>query len=522
MQTLAIVVAMSASSSAAEPCSGQSCEAQKEVAIEAVWSHPVERTVHAPDKIVVTGEMKGTTFTPTTVTIPDPAGAEVDRGPVSFPLLENLAPLFEFRTFGVEERTLVERDGDALTVRCGAGDRPAGAAFSTEGFRYPRAMRGGLVIEGETASNFSFAVVPKGADAPDHPAASNGSAPALASIPASEWNDGGRDRELVVSCPVGAGTVAISSIHIVPPLSGGPAGVGTWVWDITRWLGRPEQLLLLLRSRDADDVFLQVSIDDGEVVDREELSRLIAILSAGGIGVHAVEGDPDMVTQIGRVNALERARVLRHFMETTGLRSVQYDIEPYLRPDHVADPAAGWSAWAETIHELAAALGGPVDVVVPFWILTDPAGERALQAVQDSVSGVTVMVYRTDVANVERIAEGWLSWGVARDLPIGIALENGPLPAEIHKTFVRAERGEVALDRSGERHSVLPFPEPVPDSGNRPVYSFSHEVEVSPSRISFLDDKEALARTRERLSRTLPAWESFQGLLIHDLITTKE
>jgi hypothetical protein len=514
---LLIACTMLPSLSAAGSCKGPACRMHKEVAIEPVWTHPVERTHRPPDRIVVTGAIKNAIFTPTAVTIPFPSEELTDE-PASLPLLENLAPLFTFRIFGIEERVSVERHAQGFVVRCGSGDRPAGAAFSAKGFRYPRAMRGDLVLEGRTASDFSFAVVANGADAPEQPASSLADG-LLASIRAGEWNDGDPRRELIVSCPPCAGTVTISAIVLVPRPSVEGTGAGTWIWDVEPWWDQAERLLLLLRHRKADEVFLQVPIGGG-VADFGRIQRLIETLSAGGIGVHAVEGDPDMVTRAGRAHALERARILRRLVETTRLRSVQYDIEPYLRPDHSADPVADWRAWAETIRELAAALGGKIDVVMPFWMMDRPAGQQALESVQGALSGVSVMAYRTDLVEIERIAERWLSWGESRDLAIGIALENGPLATEVHKTFVRAESGQVALDRSAEQHSVLLFADRISDSYARPVYSFSHEVEVPASRISFLGHQEALTRARQRLSRTLSAWGSFRGLLVHELITT--
>jgi hypothetical protein len=138
--------------------------------------------------------------------------------------------------------------------------------------------------------------------------------------------------------------------------------------------------------------------------------------------------------------------------------------------------------------------------------------------VEGAISNVTVMAYRTDAVEVERIAEGWLSWGVEQGLPVGIALENGTLPAEIHRTFARADRGNVMLDRAHDMPMVQMFAGEISSSYTKPTYSFSHEVEVLPSRISFMDDRSALATARKRLDRTLSSWDSFDGLLVHGLI----
>ena len=426
--------------------------------------------------------------------------------------------MLKTRSFGIEDRVTVSRDGEALLIRCEAGERPAGVALHSEAFRYPRALQGELVVEGRAASGFSYAIVAAGADAPE-PSAADSSGVVLASIPASQWNDGAPARELVVSCPKEAATASVSAIRIVPRGDGAPAGVGTWLWDARPWLDDPEGLAALARRKRVADLYLQVRIEGGEVADSARLLHLIDVLSAAGVAMHAVEGDAEMATEMGRSHALERARVLRRFIEAgAGLRSIQYDIEAYLMPDHVADPAAGWRGWATTINELAKVLRQKIPIVVPFWMLDDSEGENALRMVEEAISGVTVMAYRTDVAEVERIAEAWLSWGVERRTRVALALENGPLPVEVHQTFQRSAKGNVVLDRDAGKPVVRMFAADVYHSDTKPTYSFSHETVVLPSRISFMGDTVAVAVARGRLDRTLSSWTSFDGLLVHGLI----
>ncbi|WP_274627699.1 hypothetical protein [Arvimicrobium flavum] len=512
---------------AAQACGTATCTSQVEgspiiVAAsaqspEVVWSHPIARYDSPPDTLVLTGVMKDGRFVPGSVAVPKPSPGDAPA-PDPFPLDANLLPILEARSFGLEERAKLSRVGEAVTLSCKAGEQPAGVALHAAAFRFPRAMRGDLVVEGRAVPGFAFAVVAAGADAPAPPAV-GASGPTLASIPASEWNGGDAARELVINCPKEAASASISAVRIVPHEDREPADAGTWLWDARPWLDDPERLAALVRRERIANLYLQVRIEGGAVADDAGLRRLIDVLAASGVAIHAVEGDAEMATETGRAHALKRARVLRRFIEDgSGLRSIQYDIEPYLMPQHVADPFAGWTGWATTINELAEALGRTIAIVVPFWMLDDPAGKAALQMVEGAISGVTVMAYRTDLAEVESIAEAWLNWGVERRQPIAIALENGPLPVEIHQTFRRAEKGILYIDRDAREPMVRMLEAEVPASHARPTYSFSHETVAPPSRISFMDDRPALVVARERLDRTLSSWASFDGLLVHGLI----
>jgi hypothetical protein len=163
-------------------------------------------------------------------------------------------------------------------------------------------------------------------------------------------------------------------------------------------------------------------------------------------------------------------------------------------------------------------LGRRISVVVPFWMRDDEAGRDALRLAEGSISGVTVMAYRTEIAEIEQLAAAWLDWGAERGLSVRIALENGPLPVEVHQTFVRAEKGRLAIDTAGQPHVVKIFAAAISDSYTRPVYAFSHETETPPSRVSFMGDLPALTRVRSRLARNLSAWASYGGLAVHALI----
>ncbi len=514
----------------AHACEGSSCPARgkgSDSAMtnvtpppEVLWSHPIARFEVPPRRVVVSGLREAGRFLPSSAFVPD-VEDDLSAGRAPFPLETNLTTMLDFRVFGAEERATVSRDRDALIFRCVSGERPAGLVLSTRDLRYPRGLRGDLLVEGQSASKFTFALSAAGGDAaevswPKTPLARG----ILATISSGEWHEVDGGLELVVSCPLKAATATISGIRLIPDGRRTSAGIGTWLWDARPWLGDPRGLAAEAARHSIKDIFLQIRIVDGQVADAGGLKRLIDIVSAAGVAVHAVEGDAEMATPAGRLHALTRALAIRDFMDAGAtLNSVQYDIEPYLRADHAADPDAGWNEWAVTINDLSDVFTGKVSIVVPFWMLDNPAGKLALRSVTGSISGVAVMAYRTDVAQVERIAEGWLAWGGERGVPVSIALENGPIPTEFQRTFVRAENGNLLVDRSKDVHAVVMLSGSVSDSYTKPAFSFSHEIEVDPLRISFLDDRSKLTATRGRLERTLSAWGSFDRLMVHGLIT---
>jgi hypothetical protein len=166
---------------------------------------------------------------------------------------------------------------------------------------------------------------------------------------------------------------------------------------------------------------------------------------------------------------------------------------------------------------LAQAWGSPVSVVVPFWMLGEEAGLAAIETARHAISQIVVMAYRTQPDEVFAISEPWLSWGAAHGVPIAIALENGPLPVELHKSYVRAETGPLILSyRDGEGRITL-LSEHIRASDDRLVYALSHETRVNPARISFMNDRRQLSDVRSRLSRLFGAWSSFDGFMLHEL-----
>jgi hypothetical protein len=446
------------------------------------------------------------------------AGRAADEpAPRPFPLDGNLIGLFEHRSFGVEERATARKDAAILHINCAKGSRPAGFALHAPSWRYPRRMRSDIVVAGQGIEDFRFHVVPSGQDAPSttEPAEVRFG---TVSLPLQNWSVRGDDIDFVIICPQSASEAVITDIRIVPRPVKRTAGIGTWLWNIRPWLDDPGALARLAQGQGVRSLSIQICIEDDGIAEQAKLLRLLRIVSAAGVAIRAVEGDPEMASPAGRANALKRARLLRRFSERNGLiHSFQYDIEPYLRREFAADSSTAWREWAMTVRELSGTLGQRIDVVVPFWMRESEAGQLACDWVADAISGVTVMAYRTDVGLVEEIAEDWLAWGYDCRVSVALALENGKVPRKYRRPNRPARGANVGFDRS-TTPKVEMLNEEVSNSYTKATYSFSHEVEVNPSRISFMGDPCALADARERLTRHLSAWASFGGLLVHGMI----
>ncbi|WP_448956349.1 hypothetical protein [Labrys neptuniae] len=490
------------------------------------WSFPIGAVAAAPEKIVVIGIKRNGEFTPTEVVPPQSGKSQPPTRLASFPLETNVLPLFKHESFGVEERVALTASQNGVAIACSPGQRPAGAVFSAAGFGFPAGMNGSLRIEGHGAAGYGLALVVPGQDAPT---TRPDTRPALpAAIPSSAWQGrtwryGDGVRNLVVTCPQVAATATLTAIRLLPEASAGPKGTGSWIWDLQPWLADPDSLARQAAAAGIDRLYLQFRLRDGEVEEAPRVAHLIEVLDRAGITVNAVEGDAAMATSAGRAHALDRAKALKTFKQAGHpIVTFQYDIEPYLRPEYAVDRAAGWREWAVTVKALAQVLGEPIEVVLPFWMLDDETGVEALESVRGSIKGVGVMAYRTDPALVEQIAQPWLHWQAGAAIPVGIALENGPVPDEYHRTYVRASRGEVVFDRPGEIATVRILTEPVTGSETKPAYSLSYEVEVNSSRISFMNARQTLAQARSRLERTLSAWPGFGGLLIHEVLRPEQ
>ncbi|HEX8578465.1 MAG TPA: hypothetical protein VF655_02580, partial [Allosphingosinicella sp.] len=196
------------------------------------------------------------------------------------------------------------------------------------------------------------------------------------------------------------------------------------------------------------------------------------------------------------------------------LAGIQYDIEPYTLAAWGAEPA-GYRGWARAVRTLALNAGEPVHLVLPFWIAEEEEGAAFLREIESSVSGVTIMAYRTDAASVSTIAEPLLNWGSKTGKPVRVALETGAVAEETEENFVGAPRGRIAVvtgEDGKARATLLDQDATIPGAA---MYTLAARTTAPPERISFLGDDRRMLDTAGALAAPLGAWAAFDGFAYH-------
>ena len=488
-----------------------------------LWSGRVAVPTPAPSRIVIEGSESDGRFVPHAVRIPNDGPAPAMKVPL--PIGENLLDRFQTRPFGSEGRVAAERSQDGLVIRCGEGTAPAGVVLETGPFHFPRAAHLRLVVAGlGSGEQLGLSLSEQGADAPWPPQVLTDAKGGSLKLPPNPPADVPPSRKIVINCPSRQASLRLNSVALEPDLPPRHSNTGTWLWRAEAWLEGPARIEEWATASQLDRIFLQLKIDRGEVTDSTALADFVTRLKGRGISAHAVEGDPAMATAHGLSHALRRVAAIRRYQIASPpgarLTGLQFDIEPYLLADFALDPATIWARWAEAIQALSSAWGEPVSVVVPFWILDSEAGAAAMAAVRPAISNLTVMAYRTDTGEITALSEPWLAWGTLNGVPVSVALENGPLETEVHRTFVRAETGSLRLSMEGRKATVSLFSNLAEARQDDLAYAFHHETRINPARISFMNNRDKLAVARAELTRLLVAWPSFDGLMIHALDKT--
>lgn len=205
-------------------------------------------------------------------------------------------------------------------------------------------------------------------------------------------------------------------------------GSSAWVWEPSAWRDRGDQLLDRARRLGLKRLYVTIGISDGVILHHPTLEEFLAAAERHQIAIEAVEGDPHMTSGRGLALALERAKALRALLRSgygCCLGGVQYDIEPYARRGWNGD-AADFAQWSKAIARLAEALGEPVDIAVPFWLLGYAHGEAMLDELRSALRLITVMAYRTAEAELFEIAQLRDRWASQAVIPWQMALEAGP------------------------------------------------------------------------------------------------
>ncbi|MGU7778709.1 hypothetical protein [Burkholderia sp. PU8-34] len=478
-------------------------------------------------RIAVSGVVDDNRFVPVAI---GPASPDYPAKPDMLLFNTPLLSGFTLRPFGQEERASARRspEGDAIAIACRPGRQPAGVVLERASARWPRTVAGDVVLAGRGDDGFQWGMAANGRDPaalyPLHRTAGNGQLHGridLATVPAGTDDSA---RNLVLLCPSDGGRIDLTDVRLTPRTAAAEGGRAAWVWQRDRWQDGGGDLLADAARYKVTRLYIALPIADDEVTGAAALRDFVARARGAGIEVWAVEGDPEMVTEKGREQALARLRAIGQYQrastERARLGGVQYDIEPYQLPAYRDDPNAVVHAWGTTVAALGEAADVPLDAVLPFWLLDVPGGDELLERIGQSARSLTIMAYRTDAEHVQRVAAPLLAWGAARNFPVSVALESGPMQDEWTQTYAPVPPGGAAtLWLLPEDGRVVAMRLDHAATAERGVgYVEGHRERIDAATVSFLGDAQRLLTVSAGLQPVFRAWPNYAGIAFHGLL----
>ena len=443
--------------------------------------------------------------------------------PAPMPFARNLLDAMTVRAFGLDERVQASLEDGRLRVTCSAGERPAGVLL-TGPWLLPRAD-GALRATYTSTGRFGWQVADAKRAARDT-ALDMGelrrAANASADLRPPQDLDRSSWRQFTLVCPREPAVLTLDELTLLPAAMTDPlrAPRATWAWSPNEWRERGEDLLIWAMNARIGEVFISVPLGDGRVQDADALGAFVRRAGERGIAVSAVEGDPQMVLPAEQAATVARAAAYAAYNAAAApearLKSVQFDVEPYLLPSHVLPREEQDRHYLALAAKLRAATGTiPLDFVVPYWWHDKAALLRELARHADRL---TVMDYRTDPDQIYRLAAPFLDWGVEYGKQVRIALEAGPIGAETQRRYQRTAPGApgdlLLFEVDGHKILLLlKVPAPHPQAT---TYLQSGARPIDGSATTFHTDKSALERLLPALERTFGAWKSFAGIALHE------
>ena len=205
------------------------------------------------------------------------------------------------------------------------------------------------------------------------------------------------------------------------------AGASAWFWEAAAWRDEGRALVEMASRLGLRRLYVSVEIRGGVVRDLPLFTQFIVQAQARGVAIEIVEGDPRMIAGRGLVHAIERAEIVRASLLDRSdrlLAGVQYDIEPYVA-GRWRGTAADCARWEDAVIALVNAVGEPVDLVLPYWLLDFAPATQMLGRLPRALRSVTVMAYRTSEQELLDIARRWAGWTGDLGIPLQLAVETG-------------------------------------------------------------------------------------------------
>ena len=295
-----------------------------------------------------------------------------------------------------------------------------------------------------------------------------------------------------------------------------------WFWSPAAWLDTPELIFQQAAAHKLGRVYITVLLRDGAVAHAEALGDFIVAARSHGLSVWAVLGDPAAVIPDQQVVlaglAAGLAEYNRHAEAARRLEGLQLDVEPYLLPGYLLQPAAWQQRYVETVqrvHEAAPEL--PLDLAMPYW-WGEPqhGGSDLLDRLQPSIQGITVMDYRTDFDDIVRFAQPFLDWGTRAGRRIAIAIERMPIDDEERRVYARDTQGELWQTQLAGKDVLVLFDRPVA-AVDGSVFRYSRSAKFLGGTVSFSSQTDRLSTLLPQLEQIFVRWPSFAGMALHGL-----
>lgn len=288
---------------------------------------------------------------------------------------------------------------------------------------------------------------------------------------------------------------------------------GFWVWDYQAAVAHPETVIQDCRRAGVTRILVQMPHKDDPPAVWSGYAALLKGPPQSDVEIFALDGYPEAIYEPAPL--IEKIIRLRTLLPDGQWAGIQLDIEPYLLAQF-SDPQ-DYSLYLRAIDKIKAALGerARLSIVMPFWFSAKTANNRPLDfEVMDRVDEVALMSYRTDVDDLQDIAEHTLRYGDAVGVPVWLAVETRSLPVDLQVTLIREPRLDMAnayLDRGGRR---LVFAPPPPEQ--KEGFRVAHQMTVRPERLTFSGKRR---RDVHAALNTIFAFPhtSLAGVLIHDM-----
>jgi hypothetical protein len=172
------------------------------------------------------------------------------------------------------------------------------------------------------------------------------------------------------------------------------------------------------------------------------------------------------------------------------------------------DSEAWRQQWGSLFDALNKSANGPVEAVVPYWLLQTESGRSVLQRLAKTTARVVVMNYRSSQVEFCAQAAQWLEWSKEQKCPVSIAVECGPIPDSQSNVFREADAGAlwIAEWKSVGTVAVL-FEQPVSKSERAKVFALERQGKIPGNRVSLKGQSTELAALEKALAGVSAAAE---------------